>query len=147
MIKYKVEGVKELEKSLKKLGDVPQKFVTKAAKQGSTILLKKAKQGGWIDRSGNLRKGIILKGEKTKLKGKKVYQVTFDTAYNDVFVKVTKTGKRAYYPASQEYGFRTRNGGYVPGFHFMKNAVVEKQTEVERKIIDVMSKAIDKALK
>lgn len=147
MIKYKIEGVKELEKSLKKLGDVPQKFVSKSAKKGATILLKAAKQGKWIDRTGNLRKGIILKGEKSKLKGKKVYQVTFDPAFNDVFVKVSKEGKRAYYPASQEYGFKARNGRYIPGFHFMRNAVQENERKVQTTIIDTMMKEIEKALR
>lgn len=144
---YKIEGMRELQRSLKKLGDVPQKYVTKAAKKGATILQKAAKQGGWVDQSGNMRKGIILKPEKTKKKGKKVYQATFDTAFNDVFVKVSKDGKRAYYPASQEYGFKARNGRYIPGFHFMKNAVQENETKVQRTIIDTMMKEIDKALR
>lgn len=146
MIKYKIEGIKELEKSLKKLGDVPQKFVSKAAKKGATILLKSAKAKA-PELTGTLKKGLMLKGEKSRYKGKKVYQVTFNPAFNDYFVKVSKTGKRAYYPASQEYGFQTRNGGYVPGFHYLRDSVQENEQQVKKTIIDVMSKEIDKALK
>lgn len=144
MPKLRIEGMKELEKTIKRLEKLPQKCVTKAVKKGSTIPLKSARTGGWIDQSGDLRKGIILKGEKSKTKGKKVYQVTMDSGMNDRFVKITKSGKRYYYPASQEYGFRLRNGGYVPGFHFLRDGLEKNSSKVQKEIVNVLSKEIDK---
>jgi hypothetical protein len=57
---------------------------------------------------------------------------------------MTKSGKRYYYPASQEYGFRTRSGVYVPGFHYLKNALEDNSRKIEKEIVDVLSKEIDK---
>ena len=94
--------------------------------------------------TGELSNGIILKGEKTRRKGKKVYQVTMNPAMNDIFVKTTKDGKRYYYPASMEYGFITRDGGYSPGFHYLRDALVDNKTAIERVTVDELAKRIDK---
>lgn len=151
MVKYKIEGINELQRSLKKLGDVPQRSVTKAAKKGMNIALKSARKNAPED-SGELKGGIISVGEKSRLKGKKVYQVVFDRNKNDIFqkpIKYPKKGKNkiAYYPASQEFGYFLRNGKYMPGLHFMKKALQENETAIRKKIVDEMSKEIDKALR
>ncbi|MFS1519683.1 HK97 gp10 family phage protein [Bacillus sp. SCS-151] len=138
-----IEGMRDLEKAIKKLGLLPQKCVTKSAKKGATIALKAARKGAPYD-TGDLKKGIVLKGEKLKVKGKKVYQVTLDANMNDVFVKTSKDGKRSYYPASQEYGFMTKNGGYIPGYRFMRHAIENNVNAMERSMISVLSKEIDK---
>ena len=145
MAKFKMEGMKELQKSIKKLGEVPQKCVTPAAKKGMNIALKAAKPLTPVE-EGNLKKGLKLKGEKSRLKGKKVYQVTFSSSMNDIFVKVSKDGKRSYYPASQEYGYFAKNGRYIPGFHFLKKSLSNNSSSITKKIIYEMSKNIDKAL-
>ena len=142
-VKFKIEGMEELEKTIRKLGKLPQKCVTKAAKKGAQIALKAAKQKAPF-LTGALEEGIILKAEKTKKKGKKVYQVTMNPAMNDVFVKTTKDGKRYYYPASQEYGFITKNGGYVPGFHYLRDSLVDNKERIEKTVVDVLAKEIDK---
>ena len=142
-VKFKIEGMEELEKTIRKLGKLPQKCVTKAAKKGAQIALKAAKQKAPF-LTGALEEGIILKGEKTRRKGKKVYQVTMNPAMNDVFVKTTKDGKRYYYPASQEYGFITRNGGYVPGFHFLRDSLVDNKEKIEKTVVEVLAREIDK---
>lgn len=142
-VKYEIEGMKELEKTIRKLGKLPQKCVTKAAKKGAQIALKAAKQKAPF-LTGALEEGIILKGEKTRRKGKKVYQVTMNPAMNDVFVKTTKDGKRYYYPASQEYGFITKDGGYVPGFHYLRDSLVDNKERIEKTVVDVLAKEIDK---
>lgn len=142
--KSEIAGMKELEKMIKKLGQLPQKVVTKAARKGTQIALKSAKKDAPED-VGNLKKGIVLKGEKSKIKGKKAYQVTFDRAMNTFFVKMSKDGKkRYYYPASQEFGFMTKDGGYVPGFRYLKKSIVDNDTSIEKTIVDVLSKEIDK---
>lgn len=142
-VKYEIEGMKELERTIRKLGQLPQKCVTKAAKKGAQIALKAAKQKAPF-LTGALEEGIILKGEKTRRKGKKVYQVTMNPAMNDIFVKTTKDGKRYYYPASMEYGFITRDGGYSPGFHYLRDALVDNKTAIERTVVDELAKQIDK---
>lgn len=156
-MKYVIEGMKELEKTIKTLEKLPQKCVTKAAKKGMTIALKAARKNAPED-TGELKKGIIIKGERARTKGKKVYDVMMDPAKSDIFQRTTRTGQRRfrkgkkvtrgagnyYYPASQEVGFATRNGGYVPGFHFLKSSLEDNKTPIEKEIVTVLSKEIDK---
>ena len=143
-MKCKVEGMDEVIKMIKDAGELPQKCVNKAAKKGIQIAKKDAKGGGWVDQTGYLRKAIKEKAEKSKTKGKKVYDLWPDPSYNDVFVKTTKKGKRAYYPASIEYGFKTKSGGYVPGFKFLHNSLTDNKSEIENTIVSVLSDEIDK---
>ena len=141
--KFEVEGLKELERTIRQLGKLPQKCVTPAAKKGARIALKAARaKAPW--ETGELSNGIVLKGERARKKGKKVYQVTLDPAKNDIFVKTTKDGKRYYYPASQEYGFITKDGGYVPGLHYLRNSIDDNKAEIERVTVQELAKQIDK---
>lgn len=145
-MKVKIEGMKELERSFRKLGKVPQKCVTPAAKKGMNIALKSAKKNAPED-TGALKGGMKLIGEKSRVKAKKVYQVVFDRSKNDIFQKKNKEGKViGYYPASQEYGFFSKNGRYIPGFHFMKRAMEDNSGTITRKIVSEVGKNIDKAL-
>jgi len=139
-------GMMELEQSFRELGKVPQTVATQSARAGGRIALKAAKANAPVD-TGELKSGIILKRERTRVKGKAVYDVMMDPAKNDVFVKVTKDGKRYYYPASQEYGFLTRDGGYVPGYRFLRRAIDDNKTVIEKKVLEVAGKAVDKALR
>lgn len=142
-VKVEIEGMKELEKTIRRLGKIPQKCVSPAAKKGARIALKAAREKApW--QTGELSNGIILKGERIKKRGKKVYDVMMDPAKNDIFVKVTKDGKRYYYPASQEYGFITRDGGYVPGAHFLRRSIDDNKSEIERVMVQELAKQIDK---
>jgi HK97 gp10 family phage protein len=147
MSKVKIEGMKELERAIKKLGKVPQNAVTPAARKGMNIAFKDARIKAPVD-TGELKQGMKLVGEKSKTKGKKTYRVVFDRAKNDVFQKKNKEDKvTGYYPISQEYGFFTRNGRYIPGFHFVEKGLTENANRIEKTIVDEMGKRIDKALK
>lgn len=146
-MQYEIEGMKELEELIRKLGELPQKCVTKAAKKGIQIAKSDAKRGRWVDQTGYLRKAIKEKAEKTRTKGKKVYDLRPDPAYNDVFVKTSKEGKRSYYPASVEYGFTAKNGKHIPGFRYFKNALTSNKTQIENTIINVLGDEIDKEMK
>ncbi len=139
-----VEGLDEAIEMFRKAGELPQKCVNKAAKKGIQIAKKSAKNGAWVDQTGYLRKAIKEKAEKTKTKGKKVYDLWPDRSYNDVFVKTSKAGKRAYYPASIEYGFRTKGGGYVPGFKFLHNALTDNKSQIENVIVKTLADEVDK---
>lgn len=148
----KLEGARELDRKLKKIGTPPQKYVTKAAKAGMRIALKATKKGGFLDQTGALRKGTKLIGEKSRLKGKKVYQVVFDRAKNDIFQKPIKNKIRsksntAYYPASMEYGYWSRAGNYIPGFHFMKHAITDNASTIERTTVKSMSNSIEEIMR
>lgn len=142
-VDFKIEGMKELERTIKELGKLPQKCVTPAAKKGNRIALLAARANApW--RFGDLANGIVQKGERTRKRGKKVYQVVMDKNKNDIFVKTTKDGKRYYYPASMEYGFITRNGGYVLGHHFLRDSIDDNKKEIERVTVQELAKRIDK---
>lgn len=141
MAKYKVEGLDEVLKMLKTVESLPQKCVNKSARNGAKIPQKDAKDNAPF-LTGALEEGIILKAEKTTKKGKKVYQVTLKD--NPEFVRITASGNRYYYPASQEYGFKLRNGGKVEGLHFMKNSIDKNSNKIESTMIKVLTDEIDK---
>lgn len=156
-MKFEIEGMDKLIKDIKKLGEVPQKHVTAASKKAMNIVKKEAKANapGGPETTGNLKKGIIMKGEKSRYKSKKVYRILFDPAMNDVFQKPVKNpgesgsgrGRRiAYYPASQEYGFFARNGRYIPGFKFTHNALAGNTRNIEKIIVTEMKKKIDQEI-
>ena len=97
--------------------------IRKAARNAAAYVLSIARRNA-PKKSGALRQGIVLSpfAEHTKYQGKAVYDVYFDEKTNDTFVKYSKAGKRYYYPASQEYGFRseTRAGEKrIRGKYFM----------------------------
>lgn len=143
MAKFKIEGMKELQKSLEKLGKVPQKHVTASSKKAMNIVLKQSRANAPVD-TGMLKKGIKLVGERAKVKGKKVYRVVFDRNMNDVFQKKNKEGKViGYYPVSQEYGFFAKNGRYIPGYRFIHDSLADNTHKVEKKIVTEMKKKID----
>ena len=90
-------------------------------------------------KTGDLRRGIVPRGvlEKSQNPAKVGYDVWMDPKLNNVFVKMARSGvykkgrrkgqvkyQRYYYPASQEYGFRTRGKTprKVPGKRFLELA-------------------------
>ena len=145
-VNFKVEGMKELKRSLDKLGKVPQKHVTSASKKGMNIVLKQSRANAPVD-TGMLKKGIKLVGERAKVKGKKIYRVVFDRNMNDVFQKKNKEGKvTGYYPVSQEYGFFAKNGRYIPGYRFIHDSLADNTQKVEKTIVTTMKQKIDKEI-
>jgi len=139
-------GFDGLMRDFERLGKVPQAAATKGAQAGGRIALKAAKNLAPVD-SGELRDGIIMKQERKRVPGKAVQDIMMDPAKNDVFVKTTKDGKRYYYPASQEYGFLTVDGRYVPGYAYLRRAIDNNAEQIERKILEVAGREVDKALR
>lgn len=137
-----VQGLNKLMKDISKLERIPQKQITKGARKGANVILKQARAKA-PKLTGTMRKGIYLKAEKSK-RGKKVFQITFRS--KPEFVKVTKDGTRYFYPASQEFGFRTRDGGRVEGKHFMLGAMEENKNEAAETMVQVIGEEIEKAL-
>ncbi|TFE30894.1 HK97 gp10 family phage protein [Cohnella luojiensis] len=136
--------MRELERAIRRLGQVPQRSVTKAARAGGSIALRAAKRNAPVD-EGNLKKGLIMKAERRVTVGKKVYDIMPDPRMNDVFVKVSESGERSYYPASQEFGYLTESGHYIPGYRYMARAVEDNSRTIQRKIIDTATTDIDRA--
>lgn len=114
-------------------------------------------------KSGDLISGIVPSPweENSKYPGKIVRQVYMDAGMNDTFVKVTKNGKRYYYPASQEFGFdiarrstltpkqsavynaaprRTR----VPGKFFMNDTFIDYVPAFEKNAEMLIDKVVGK---
>lgn len=148
----------KLTKTLAKVEKVPQKAVTRAAGKGRTVVRRAIRSTAPMGETGNLKKGIVSRGEQSKVKGKKVYGLMFDPSMNDVFQKPIKNpgeagGKNAkgYYPASMEYGFLTRSKGggysYVPGYHFMRNAAEGSSRAAKKAMVDTLTAELEKEWK
>lgn len=146
MARNEIKGMREVERLFRDLKKVPQSAATRAARTGGMLVLRRAKAYAPVD-TGELREGIILKRERSRYRGKAVYDVMMDQAKNDIFVKISKSGKRAYYPASQEYGFMTVDGKYIPGYRFLRRAVDDHRAEIEAKMLEATRKEVDKALR
>lgn len=145
--KWSAFGLEDIQKSIKEIGKLPQKYVTKAARRGMLIAYRKLKKSPPTPyRTGALVSGILIVGERARMKGKKVYQLVMDKNKNDIFVKWygENKSKRAYYPASQEFGFSNDLFGKVEGKHFFRDTMDQSQKAIERKIIETMAKEYDK---
>jgi hypothetical protein len=139
-------GEKYLMQQLKKLEKLPQKVVTKSVKKGANIVLKEAKKNAPYE-TGMLEKSLKLVGEKRQREGQKAYQVTFDNNFNTILVKMygENKEKRAYYPASMEYGFETEKFIFQ-GLHFLRKSADLESEKAKDVIVDSMANEIDKIL-
>lgn len=147
----------KLEATLKRTEKIPQKAVTRAAGKGRTVVRRAVRSAAPVW-SGDLQRGIISVGERSRLRGKKVYDITFDPNMNDVFQRPVKEpgaagststkGGHAYYPASMEYGFLTRSKGggysYFPGYHFMRDATEESGPVARHVMIETFTAELEK---
>jgi len=147
VLDFDLKDFSSMEQTIRALGGVPKKCVGPAARKGATQLKRVVKSSGLVPvRTGALRKGIKLRPEKSpRGKCKKVYEVTFLSEMNDVFVKLTKGGVRYYYPASQEYGFKTRNGGRVGVWYFLKKAADGNESVIQQIMLAKLSEELVKA--
>lgn len=145
MARSEIQGMRELERMFERLEKVPQKVATKAARAGATIAYRDAKQNAPVD-TGDLKNALVLKPERRTKVGKKVYDVMVDPMKNEIFVKTTTDGTRYYYPASQEYGFMTVDGGFVPGYRYLRNAMTNNVRKIETRVVEVATKEVEKII-
>lgn len=113
-----------------------------AAQKGSNILAKQVRSNIPKGKTGELRRGFKKRQERSKLRGKWVYDYIPDRAKNAIFQKPIKRpgllgGKnsKGYYPASVEFGFLARAPG--SGYLFTKhvrgsNQYAEKTETMQR---------------
>lgn len=155
-VQFSLAGDRELMKSINRVGNIPQSVLRQAVMKAARIVSRDAKQEAPYD-TGELRANLKLKEEKNIKSGKgyKGFQVY---PYGQNFIKYSKTGKRSFYPASQEFGFKTRllvknsnkntNGrkslSWVPGFHYLRTSGIRTEPIFRRVVLSEISKKIDK---
>ena len=136
-IKFDMSEIKSAEAMLRRMGGAPPKVANKAASKAATVVRKATRNAAPV-RTGTLKRAIRRNGERSRVRGKKVYDLYFDPAYNDRLQKPIRNpgqygGKKntAYYPASMEYGFLTRAGGGIrfEGLHFMRGAADDSEAQ------------------
>lgn len=160
-VEFDTTGITVMIEALNKINKSPQKAVNKATSKAN-LIVKRAVKGkvpvGPPPHGGTLKKNIVAKAEKNRgVKGKKVREVTFKggSEANSLLQKPIQNpgalgGKnpKAYYPASQEYGFLARAPGggtqYVEGRHFMLQGAEQASPTAKKTMIDVMEKELDK---
>jgi HK97 gp10 family phage protein len=152
---FEVEGLAELQAQLEKVGKVPKKELTKAAKAASNISLKEVKASAPVGKNtktrGTLKKSISRKMETPNKRNKTVYRVQYNPKFTDVFLKPT-TGAyggetpNAYYPASVEYGYKAKRGK-VQGKYFMEKALERVEKDAAKKLIESLSDSINNLTK
>lgn len=151
-----MRDLKEAKKTFDAMGKLPAKVVTAAARRGTTLTKKAILSSGKfpVD-TGLMKKALKAKRERSRLKGKKVYDIRFDPTWNAYLQRPIQNpgeagGKsdHAYYPASMEYGFLTRSKGggisYFPGFHFMAEEGEAVRGEVRAEMARKFNEAIKK---
>lgn len=142
-IQFDSRDLRSLERAARKIDGITKKQITPAVRKAMRPVLQAAKSKAPKDTRA-LSKALKLMGERSRVPGKKVYQVGPDKAKNDIFAKISATGKRSYYPASQEHGWRLPDGSKVPGKHYMRDAMDEKAPQVASDIIDNLMGEIEK---
>jgi hypothetical protein len=142
-----IEGLLELEGQFERIGKMPKKYLTRAAKAGMKFPLADARANAPVGETGLLKKSIKQKMETPNKRNKSVYRLAYDAKYNDDFQKET-TGvyggetPYAYYPNSVEFGFKTAKGR-VKGQYAMNWAVHKNETKSVQTVVDKLHEAID----
>lgn len=116
-LNIRVEGLNELDAQFRRIGKMPKKHLSRAARLGMADPLRQAKANAPIGKNtttrGTLKKSITKKMETPNKRNKSVYRLIFSPKYTDVFLKKGGKGKfggkdPAYYPHSVEYGFKEK---------------------------------------
>ena len=156
-VEFDTTGITVMIEALNKINKSPQKAVNKATSKAN-LIVKRTVKGEAPHKTGTLKRNIVTKSEKNHgIKGKKVRQVTFKggaEANAQLQKPIQNPGalggknKKAYYPASQEYGFLARAPGggvqYVEGLYFMRDAAEQVSPQAKQTMIDVMEKELEK---
>lgn len=120
-IDFEHKDIVKMYKALDRAGKAPQKALNKGTMKAAAITLKSIKAMAPVGRGptkGTLKRNIHIKTEHSRFTGKKVREVTFNRNANYLLQKpidhpgiLGGKSPKAYYPASQEYGFLVK----VPG--------------------------------
>lgn len=155
-VTFDTRELKAFQLTIQRMGGIPAKVATKAAGKGATVVRREVRSRIPVGETGELKRGIKRKGERSRIKGKKVYDLMFDPAKNSIFQKPVKhpgeagststKGGHAYYPASMQYGFLTRSKGgglrYVAGKNFMGTGTEAAAAPASQAVIDTAVKEL-----
>lgn len=146
-------------KTLDAVGKSPKKALNKGTSKAAAVV-KRAVKGNAPQKTGTLKSNIVTKTERSRLKGKKVRETTFrgGAEANALLQKPIKnpgvlggSSQKAYYPASQEYGFLARAPGggvqYIPGKYYMRRGAETASEPAKKAMIDTMTKELEKIWK
>lgn len=160
-ITFQILNAYEISEFFVELGRVPQKSVRKAAKAGAIMVKRKVMASNKVPVKQGFLKSSVKEFEEKKVQGKRNvsgkagFDVGFDRSFNSIFQKEYKghprrgskdprTGDKAYYyPASMEYGFATSRRD-IGGRYFLRDPAKANADAVQDKMIEVLSKDIDK---
>ena len=154
-LNIRVEGLEELQAQFGRIGKMPKKYLTKSAKAGMADPLRQARTNAPVGKgtktSGNLKKSIKKKMETPNKRNKAIYRLRYDPAFTPLFLKKSsgKYGGKppvAYYPASVEYGFKTKGGKKIKGQFNMAKAIQQHQESSLQKVVDSLRDSIDQLL-
>lgn len=158
-IDFEHRDLVKMYQTLDKVGKSPQKALNKGTSKAATIT-KRSVKGLAPEKSGTLKSNIVTKTERSRLKGKKVRETTFrgGDESNAQLQKPIKnpgilggTSQKAYYPASQEYGFLARAPGdgvqYIPGKRYMLRGAEAASEPAKNAMIETMTKELEKVWK
>lgn len=146
-------------KTLDRIGAAPQKALAKGTSKAATVTKRSIKRLAPQGSSHALRWAITTRSERSRKRGKKVREVTFQGGdVNAVLQRPIRnpgkyggTSARAYYPASQEYGWLTGDsrGGvkYVEGSHYMRRGAEAVSEQAKDAMIETTTKELDKIWK
>lgn len=81
----RVEGINELDAQFARIGKMPKKYLTKAAREGMAGSLAAVRMNAPTGKTGNLKKSIRKKLETPNKRNKGVYRLWYDPKFNDVF--------------------------------------------------------------
>lgn len=113
-----MDGCEELSDALRKLSEV--RFDSAVKYTAQKLYNRAIAQGGTPVDTGELRQsaGVELEGSATIM------------------------GYRAEYAPHVEYGHRTRDGGYVPGQHYLQRNVETERPLYRRRLINQLKKVL-----
>ncbi len=156
---FKHRDLVRMYKTLDAVGKAPQKALNKGTSKAA-IIVKRSVKGVVPVKTGTLKRNIVTKTERSRLRGKKVRETTFrggDEANAQLQKPIKNPGilggssPKAYYPASQEYGFLARAPGggvqYIPGKRYMKQGAETASEPAKKAMIETMTKELEKVWK
>ncbi len=120
-VKVRVQGTDKIKRILENMGDAAGDVLMKGAKIGGQIALEDARRNCPVD-TGALKKSLHLSEDKKTAK-KATIKVDYD--------------KSLKYGTFVELGTRDK-----PGNPFLRNAVDKNQTEINKKITEVVADAV-----
>jgi hypothetical protein len=177
-LEFRTSGFERLIEVMEELGEeVPRKVSRAAARAGGKAELDFARLNapvghGWQhkirrykDEDGKHRAelqaqgtygitGLLLRGIQNAEENsgatnpnKAAFDVRMDKTLTPYYIRISN-GKRYYYPASMEYGFRGKNSSQkvFSGYHFLKDSATEHSEFIHKQMEEKAIEGIEKVL-